>query len=92
MLEIEGDFNSMFADVSVPLRDIMQVISGSIRITCRRFSSQIQCVYLILRKTDASKLPEEFFQVVGIEICSPLLQVLEKYTLLRCSTNDPATA
>jgi hypothetical protein len=25
-----------------------------------------------LRKTDASKLPEErFFQVVGIEICSP---------------------
>jgi hypothetical protein len=62
----------MFADVSVPLRDNLQVISGSIRITCRRFSSQIQCVYLILRKTDASKLPEErFFQVVGIEICSP---------------------
>jgi hypothetical protein len=23
MLEIEGDFNSMFADVSVPLRDII---------------------------------------------------------------------
>jgi hypothetical protein len=79
MLEI-GDFNSMFADVSVPLRDIIcKSFRISIRITCRRFSSQIQCVYLILRKTDASKLPEErFFQVVGIEICSPLLQVLEK--------------
>jgi hypothetical protein len=70
MLEIEGDFNSMFADVSVPLRDIIcKSFQGSIRITCRRFSSQIQCVYLILRKTDASKLPERFFQVVGIEIC-----------------------
>jgi hypothetical protein len=35
-----------------------------------------------LEKTDASKLPEErFFQVVGIEICSPLLQVLEKYII-----------
>jgi hypothetical protein len=42
-----------------------------------------------LRKTDASKLPEErFFQVVGIEICSPAPG--EKNTLLRCSTNDPA--
>jgi hypothetical protein len=47
-----------------------------------------------LRKTDASKLPEErFFQVVGIEICSPSAPgIREKYTLLRCSTNDPATA
>jgi hypothetical protein len=45
-----------------------------------------------LRKTDASKLPEErFFQVVGIEICSPSAPGREKYTLL-CSTNDPATA
>jgi hypothetical protein len=47
-----------------------------------------------LRKTDASKLPEErFFQVVGIEICSPSAPgIREKYTLLRCGTNDPATA
>jgi hypothetical protein len=35
-----------------------------------------------MRKTDASKLPEEFFQVVGI-ICSPLLQVLEKNTHIK---------
>jgi hypothetical protein len=33
MVEGEGDFNSMFADVSVPLRDmICRIISGSIRI------------------------------------------------------------
>jgi hypothetical protein len=45
-----------------------------------------------LRKTDASKLPEERFFQVGIEICSPAPGIREKYTLLRCSTNDPATA